>query len=254
MNGYRAVSLLIACLVSAPWSLAGVPNTAVGGAISYEVGQGWTTQAVDESAQDRWFTFREVGGRSYCIEATLGVATYFALNPSVTLYSDTTLATQLGTNDDGAGEPPMNKGARLCFMSTIAVNTVSPPANAIRAFKVTVPIVAGSGDSGFVRVRVVETTLVAHRAWDDWIYVLSNTGTTTVTGALYVPAIGKSSNFSIGAQSRAANILNLVLPFSNTRIVYFFHNGPPGIVTGKAYDDDGGGTVKDESPFAARRD
>ena len=164
MDCLRTFSVAIVVLIAMPVAIAGVPNTTVGGAVSYEVGQGWTTQAVDESAQDRWFTFREVGGRSYCIEATLGVATYFALNPSVTLYSDTTLATQLGTNDDGASEPSMNKGARLCFMSTITVNTVSPPANAIRVFKVTVPIVAGSGDSGFVRVRVVESTLVAHRA------------------------------------------------------------------------------------------
>lgn len=247
------LTVLIVSLFAFSDAYAGVPNTTVGGAVSYEVGQGWTTQAVDESAQDRWFTFREVGGRSYCIEATLGVASYFALNPSVTLYADTTLATQLGTNDDGAGEPPMNKGARLCFMSTIALSTTSPPANAIRAFKVTVPIVAGSGDSGFVRVRVVDSTLVAHRAWDAWEYTLSNTGITQVTGAFYVPAIGKSPNFSINAQSRASGYINSRIMFSNDRIVYFLHNGPPGTISGKAYDDDGS-NIQDESPFVTRRD
>jgi hypothetical protein len=241
-------AVLVVSLAALPAAIAGVPNTTVAGAVSYEVGQGWTTQAVDESAQDRWFTFREVGGRSYCIEATLGVATYFALNPSVTLYSDTTLATQLGANDDGASEPPMNKGARLCFMSTITVNTVSPPTTAVRALKVTVPIAAGSGDSGFVRVRVVESTLVAHRAWDTWGFTLSNTGTTNVTGAFYVPTIGKSPNFTINAQSRLASWLNPYIAFSNGRIVYFFHNGPTGSVTGSASDSG------DESPFQLRRD
>lgn len=75
---------------------AGTPNSTAAGAVSYEVGQGWTTHAIDEAAQDRWFTFREVGGRSYCIEAAVGVATYFALNPSLTLYSDTA-STRWGT-------------------------------------------------------------------------------------------------------------------------------------------------------------
>ena len=43
---------------------AGTPNTTAAGAVSYEVGQGWVTHAIDEAAQDRWFTFREVAGRS----------------------------------------------------------------------------------------------------------------------------------------------------------------------------------------------
>ncbi|MCC6194107.1 MAG: hypothetical protein IT518_06515 [Burkholderiales bacterium] len=246
-------TVLIAGLFALPPAIAGVPNTAVGGAVSYEVGQGWTTQAVDEAAQDRWFTFREVGGRSYCIEATLGVATYFALNPSVTLYADTTLATQLGANDDGAGEPPMNKGARLCFMSTIAVSNVSPPASAIRALRVTVPIAAGSGDSGFVRVRVVESTLVAHRAYDGWRFTLSNSGTTSVAGAFYVPSTGKSTNFQIPAQSRASgSISQLIAP--SGRVVYFFHNGPAGSISGKLFDDDSSNAIRDESPFQLRRD
>ena len=233
-----------------------MPNTTAAGAVSYEVGQGWVTHAIDEAAQDRWFTIREVAGRSYCIEAAIGVATYVPLDPSLTLYSDTSGTTQLAANADGASEPPMNKGARICYASSIAQTTTSPAANALRAFKVTTPITAGSGDSGFIRVRVVESTLVTERSGSNWDYRIYNSGTTSVTGSFYVPGTGKSSDITIPAERRLSGSLGSVYPggYTASRPVYFMHNGPAAVVAGSLVKTDAQGNVTDESIFALRRD
>ena len=235
---------------------AGTPNTTAAGAVSYEVGQGWVTHAIDEAAQDRWFTFREVAGRSYCIEAAIGVATYVPLDPSLTLYSDTSGTTQLAANADGTSEPPMNKGARICYASSIAQTTTSPAANALRAFKVTTPITAGSGDSGFIRVRVVESTLVTERSGSNWDYRIYNSGTASVTGSFYVPGTGKSSDITISAERRLSGSLGSVYPggYTTSRPVYFMHNGPAAAVAGSLVKTDAQGNVTDESIFALRRD
>lgn len=238
-------------------AVAGTPNSTAAGAVSYEVGQGWVTHAIDEAAQDRWFTFREVAGRSYCIEAAIGVATYVPLDPSLALYSDTSGTTQLAANADGASEPPMNKGARICYASSIAQTTTSPAANALRAFKVTTPITAGSGDSGFIRVRVVESTLVTERiGGSGWDYRIYNSGTTSVTGSFYVPGTGKSSDLTISAERRLSGSLGSVYPggYTASRPVYFMHNGPAAVVAGSLVKTDAQGNVTDESIFALRRD
>jgi len=153
MRKFSRLALLWVLATGLDSSFAGALNTAAAGAVSYQVGQGWMSFAVDESAQDRWLSFVEVGGRSYCLEATTGSASYVPLDPSLTLYSDINGTTQLATNGDGGGEPRANKGARICYMSTLAAG-----ATAARSAKINVPIVAASGDSGYVKARVVETT------------------------------------------------------------------------------------------------
>ena len=107
-------------------SQGGTPNTTAAGAVSYEVGQGWVTHGVDESSQNRWFAFKEVGTRSYCVEAALGTATYLPLDPNLTLYSDSSGTTVYLTNTDGASEPPQNKGSRVCYISPTAFGSPTP--------------------------------------------------------------------------------------------------------------------------------
>src|ERR1700676_667070 len=87
----RHIAALTACvgvLVFASQVEAGTPNTTAAGGVSYEVGEGWATDGVDESSQTRWFASTELAGRSYCVEAALGPATYLPLDPNLTLYSD----------------------------------------------------------------------------------------------------------------------------------------------------------------------
>ena len=135
------------------------PTPTVGGAVSYEVGQGWTTQAVDESAQDRWFTFREVGGRSYCIEATLGVATYSRAQS----FGDALFGHDAGDtarHQRRRRQRAVHEQGRTPLLHVDHYREHRVPADqrdsrvqgdgADRCRK---------GDSGFVRVRVVESTL-----------------------------------------------------------------------------------------------
>ncbi|MBE7522475.1 MAG: hypothetical protein HS109_08815 [Burkholderiales bacterium] len=252
MNRFCLLGLALSiCANAIPSAFAGTPNTTAAGAVSYEVNQGWVTHAIDEAAQDRWFVFREVGGRSYCIEAGVGVATYVPLDPNLTLYSDGAGTTQLAANSDGTSEPGMNKGARICYASTQSLTTSSPAPSTLRSFRVNVPIAGGSGDSGFVRVRVVETTLVSGQVGsgsNNWEYRLYNLGTTNVTASFYVPTTGKSSDVTLLPERRGSGNISALFSggFSNSRPVYIMHNGAPGTVVGTLAKTDANGSTLSE--------
>lgn len=134
---------------------AAPPNTTASAAVSYEIGQGWVSHYFEQATPDRWFRFHTVGGRSYCIEAVQGSDSPIALNPNLVYYGDASGATALQTNLDGAAEPPMTTGSRLCFIDSGSLST-----RTARSVKVSVPIVAGSGAAGFIRLRIYDTTIV----------------------------------------------------------------------------------------------
>ena len=240
---------LAACVglfVFASASHAGTPNTIAAGAVSYEVGGGWVTHGVDESSQNRWFAFTELAGRSYCVEAALGPATYFPLDPNLTLYSDSAGTVVYLSNSDGVAEPPQNKGSRVCYQSPQAVG-----ATMVRLFKVNVPITAGSGDSGFVRARVVDTTLIfptfsvsndsnGGSSGSMHLYI-SNTTTTDINATVYIPGYGALKTFTgnsvIKAQNQATGKSIVrdqaikapggVPSWSWNGVAYLMHDGPP---------------------------
>lgn len=214
--------------------MAGTPNTQIAGAVSYEVNSGWVTHGIDESAQNRYFVFKERAPRSYCIEAVLGGATYFPLDPNLTLFADSTGATVLATNTDGSGEPPQNKGSRICYISTLAAGT-----SAIRMIKINVPVTAGSGDSGFVRLRVVDTTLWSTNVTADCAAVkpltvtVTNSSSGSHTVAFYIgnSAIGSSTN-ALSNGIASVSYCNLpVAPFASGPI-FVAHTAAPGVLAG----------------------
>jgi len=222
-------------------SQAGTPNTTATGAVSYEVGQGWVTHGIDESSQNRWFAFKEVGTRSYCVEAALGTATYLPLDPNLTLYSDSSGTTVYLTNTDGASEPPQNKGSRVCYISPTAFGSTF-----VRLIKVNVPIVASSGDSGFVRLRVVETTQVAETyfvqysngtLYADSQYNVYNQTNTSITARLYLVGFGLTPTFTVPAQGvkSGGSLASYINGGSNQifrGLVYLMGDGPPGALFG----------------------
>jgi hypothetical protein len=227
---------------------ASTPNTVAAGAVSYEVGAGWVTDGVDEGNQNRWFAFLELAGRSYCVEATLGPATYFALDPGLTLYSDSAGTVVYLTNADGAAEPPQYRGSRVCYQSPLAIGGTQ-----VRLFKVNVPVAGGSGDTGFLRARVIDTTLIFPVFWlkndaaggpaksvTAWV---ANTTTTDINGAIYVPGYGavatyntSTTKFKAPNQSTATGNLarkdvsapSGVPSWNWQGTVYLTHDGPPG--------------------------
>src|SRR5215472_6321666 len=149
----RHIVALAACLGAFAFvspAHAGTPNTTAAGAVSYEVNTGWTTDGVDDQNTSRYFIFTEAAGRSYCVEAELGPAAYFPFDPNLTLYTDTTGTTVYLSNDNGLGDPTQYKGARVCYQSALAVGTTTA-----RLVKVNI-VNAASGDSGFIRLRVVD--------------------------------------------------------------------------------------------------
>lgn len=152
---------LAALCVSLSSALATPPNTTATNAVSYETDQGWVSHFFDQSVQSRWFKITTVGGRSYCIEAAQGSDSAIALNPNVTYFFDAAGTTQVSTNNDGNFQPAMTTGSRLCFADTNALDT-----RTVRTIRLNVPIVAGSGDSGFMRFRVYDTTVVGAVSWN----------------------------------------------------------------------------------------
>jgi hypothetical protein len=55
----------------------------------------------------------------------------------------------------------MTTGSRICF-----VDTTSLDARTIRSTRLNVPIATGSGDNGYMRFRIYDTTVVAGIDWD----------------------------------------------------------------------------------------
>lgn len=159
----KSFALLLGALFSA--SVCATPNNSTAaGAIAFEVSQGWVSHFFDEGTQNRWFTFAEMAGHSYCIEAVPGSATAVQLDPNLALYTDAFGTTPMTaglvpvalTNDNAGGDPHFVKGARVCYIAQ-APDT----STVVRSIKVNVPVGAGSGDAGFVKVRIVDTTLYA---------------------------------------------------------------------------------------------
>jgi len=256
-----ALAASLGVLAFASSAQAGTPNTTAAGAVSYEVGGGWVTHGVDESSQNRWFAYTELAGRSYCVEAALGPATYFPLDPNLTLYSDSAGTVAFLSNSDGVGEPPQNKGSRVCYQSPQAVG-----ATFVRLFKVNVPITAGSGDSGFVRARVIDTTQVfpfvslsndgTGNPLSNVSLWVSNTTTVDVNGTFYVPGYGAVATFSgnnkfkapnQATQSREFRDITIHAPagvagWSWQGVAYLMNDGPPGALEG--WVDTGGAGVQ----------
>lgn len=161
MHFSRAAAAALVFASMATPLLATPVNTTAAAAVSYEVGQGWVSHYIDESTQNRWFKFTTVGGRGYCVEAAQGSDSPVALNPNVTVYTDVNGTTALGSNDNGSFDPPMTLGARYCFADSNTLDT-----RTVRTIRVNVPLTAGSGDNGYARLRVYESTIVGYFTWN----------------------------------------------------------------------------------------
>jgi hypothetical protein len=150
----------VAFLLLAPSVMAIPPNTTAANATAYEIGQGWVSHYFDESATNRWFNFPAIGGRSYCLEAVLGSDTVVQLNPTLDVYSGQggyPGRTLMGSSAYQEVDPPLYLGARYCFVE----NAVNLGQGNWHSVNVKVPIAAGSGDNGYVRLRIYDTTIVA---------------------------------------------------------------------------------------------
>jgi hypothetical protein len=212
--------MAVAAATSSP-AFATPPNTTSTASVSYEVGQGWVTHYFDEVIQNRWFRFGETRGRSYCIEAVQGSVSPIQLDPNISVYTDTSAATLLTvanvpqTNNDGGGDPIFLKGSRTCYVSPLAWNQPST----VRLIKLNVPIT--SGDSGNIRLRIVETTMYADLLGTN--YGTSCGVTVTNTSPNVVKANGQPVAAGGEASLGCGGSLAMVA-----------HDGPPGSLRGTA--------------------
>lgn len=250
--------------------LARQGNTLPQGATSYEVGQGWVSHYFDEATQTRWFSFAEMPARSYCIEAVPGSATSFALDPALTAYADgagtVPLISVTGASvasDNGAGDPYFAKGARACYISDISANAAT-----LRTVRVNVPITAASGIAGFVRFRIVETTLVApcfarpptpavqpnayvQNLTDGPIQVRMRYAAVVSSGAILNGGTVQAYSKNLGSPTVNVNDPQLNLTSQGRNGVCFvLHDGPPGALTGFVLYEVGG--VQTQNPLQTR--
>jgi hypothetical protein len=235
---------------------AGAPNTTAANSVAYEVGQGWVTHYFDEATQTRWFKYGEVGGHSYCIEAVQGSVSPIQLDPNLAVFTDATGATALSisgtplTNNDGGGNPNFIKGSRICYIAPTTFGTLT-----VRSAKVNVPIVASSGDAGNIRVRIVDTTLVAAEAASGLqnnafnpnptgSVVLSNSSPLAINIVIsfapsvvnFYPLLGTVASYTMSTQP----LPQQGLPdgdgsfYARVGPVFVAHNAPPGVLKGVA--------------------
>ncbi len=247
----RSIRTLLGTLsiLAAP-AFATAPNTTVAGIVSYEVNQGWVTHYFDEMATTRWFSFGEVGGHSYCIEAVQGPVSAVQLDPNLAVFTDTTGATALTvsgtalTNDNGGGDPNFIKGARICYIAQATVGTTS-----VRGLKINTPITAGSGDAGYLRLRVVDTTLFASlvpTSTSSDRAILTNYTGATVSISTWCPNGGTSAKQTGTLSANVATVIAMPIIAFNAPVACFIaHNAPLGSIRGTAHatDQSSGGTM-----------
>jgi hypothetical protein len=252
MKTYHLIQTTLAAVASILFigaAAATPPNTTAANAVPYEVGQGWVTHYFDEATQSRWFKYGEVGGHSYCIEAVQGSVSTIQLDPNIAVFADTTGSAALSisgaplTNNDGGGSPNFVKGSRICYISPIPTFGTTN----IRGVKISVPIVSNSTDAGFLKFRIVDTTLTSpFPYYANFNGYLTNHSPATLQYRISHVSInfnseqGDSSEGShvgsIGGYRSAA--LYISTAFTNTSggtsyrngVIYVAHDAPPGRV------------------------
>ena len=229
--------------ISVTWATP--PNTTAVNSVPYEVGQGWVTHYFDEIIQTRWFRYGEVGGRSYCVEAVQGSVSPILLDPNLALFTDLTGATPLVAsgvilaNNDGAGEPFLVKGSRICYIAPGSFGVAT-----IRTAKLNLPIAATSGDAGNVRLRIVETTLVAPSVQSKQVYGYQSLNwdisVENLTNSELLIRVTRSNgvNIPIYDSDGSGSLTDAVLPHSTmwaqssyySGAILIAHNGTPSAI------------------------
>lgn len=240
------------------------PNTTAANAVPYEVDQGWVTHQFDDTTTQRWFSYGEVAGRSYCIEAVQGALSPVMIDPSISVFSDAS-----GTaayvpqhpqvalvNNDGGGEPNFRKGARVCYVAPGTGSAVN-----VRTFRVSVAV--GTGDSGLVRIRVVETSLYAQctnlAGVNSMAANLTNTTGAAVTAFTHFESPNGSGNGKYTAYLAAfqTNIVpvyprGVITPQADEGVCVVSHAAPPGAITAEVRVPDADNTGFRRIPMRQR--
>jgi hypothetical protein len=291
MRNIKSLFICSVFLVSQfiPVVFAGAPNTSAGAAAPYVIGQGWVTHLFDENTQTRWFTYEEEGGHSYCLEAVQGPISPVALDPTITAYTSsagTTVLTSMVSNaqvqsTSAAGNPNRVKGARVCYIAPATGGT-----KVVRTFKVNAPV--GTGDAGFLRVRVVDTSIylspfkIARSNYPDYQgpypgcflnLAVENISTSSIRIRASLPAAGAvnwgltatlepstapQQNFALSQYAYSTWVPTTVDPqtnetqftFGEVRGIFFIaHDGSPGMIQARAWQRIDGLTVGCASAF-----
>jgi hypothetical protein len=278
MRCLRLAQLLVALTLGslAGQSNAGNPNTDAADSVAYEVDQGWVTTSLESASTNRWFAYGEVGGHSYCVETATGSLSPIAIDTRVDVYSDangTTPLTINGTavaNDVATGEPIYVDGARSCYIAPGA-----PSTSTIRLAKISAPTMAG-GDTGYVRFRVVETTLFApswyasmptygprpDQRYTTYFVISNRLSGTTINVRLVTKVVTGSGATSVDQTKAVSDCLcapagptdtthgalmpGVTAPANTTGIrgsLMIAHDGPPGAIDSFAVDPATGATL-----------
>ena len=148
------VIAFLSLLLLMPCSFAS--NTDAFGAIQYEIGQGWITSYFDASESERWFTFKEEGGHSYCVEVAQGSLSPNSLPSQIDIYSSEAGSTLLTSNNRTLSEANAEGApSRICYISPQSQGEI------IRAVKVSAISVSSNSTSGYLKLRILDTTLFA---------------------------------------------------------------------------------------------
>lgn len=146
----------LSCPLTASLSFATVDNTTISGAIQYEIGQGWLSSYFDASEAERWFTFKEESGHSYCVEVAQGSLSPTNLPAQIDIYSDEGGSTLLTSYNRTLSESnPDGAPARICYISPASEGETT------RAVEISATTVFSSAASGYLKMRILDTTFFA---------------------------------------------------------------------------------------------
>jgi len=218
----------LAALVILP-ATARAENNTLAAAKNVLIGSISTDALGAAPADQNWFRYSTVAGRSYCVEVDNGESETSVRDTAVTVIaSDTT--TTIGSNDDVADEPAASLLSRFCYIATGGDNYAN----------VTDGVVGAA--AGTFRFRVIDTTMFcpwffSGNGYEAFILIKNTTGAARQAKvSLYDPAgaalgtpqtgnLTANGSFNLVVSAASPTGFGLASAFGGVTIA---HDGPPG--------------------------
>jgi len=249
----RAI-VALAALVILP-ATARAENSTIGVAKNILVGSISVDALGAAPADNNWFRYSTVAGRSYCVEVDNGELETSVRDTQVdVIASDTT--SPIGSNDDVADEPAASLLSRFCYISPGGDNYANVSDGTV------------GGAAGTFRIRVIDTTLFCPwffvgNGYESFILVKNTTTashTATVSlldpsgAALGTPQTGTlvgNGSFNLAVSQNSPIGFGLA---SGNGGVTIAHDGPPGAMIANVTSLNFGLGISFDTPASPRQD
>lgn len=247
------LAVAVGCLSLVPM-VAQAQNTTVGTAAFATANGPSIYQSYTNAADQRWYLYEVVPGRSYCVETTNAFFENTGVDTIINVFrSDGTTAIAGAANDDASSEPRAFRGSRACYIALAADGTI----HAVRVIPFSAP-----ATTQFFQIRVVDNTMFSPWFFSGSGYeafiLMKNTTDTAMTATVTLRSTAGAVLGTATAAVPANGSLNYQVsaaPFSLASAVggvEVAYNGAAGALAGSVTSLNFAAGVSFDAPFTPR--